>query len=88
MNCPKCHKEIGFARQVKEMDENFYKDVEPPIILMLMCDTCEEPTVMISIDTVGELEEIDTPMGIAKFPVCSCDAGILPCVTHGWNPKM
>lgn len=88
MLCPKCETDIGFARQAKEADEQYYDDVKPPVILMLMCDKCEETTVMISMDAVGGLEDVETPMGNVKFPVCTCEQGLLPCVTHGWNPRI
>lgn len=61
MQCPKCHENINIGKQVKQADMDWYQGIEPPILLMIMCDNCEEPTVAISIDGVAGFDEVVSP---------------------------
>lgn len=69
MICPSCKKDFPVGPQVQEADEQFYKgEAQPPIMLMLTCDHCEEQTVMVEFVPCTEYEEIESPLGKIKMP--------------------
>ena len=70
MQCPKCHKEVNLGQQVMDADQEWYESVEPPILLMILCDNCEEPTASVHIDSVVGFDEIVSPaLGGKKIKV-------------------
>ena len=68
MRCPKCKKDINIGKQVREADKEFYRGVEPPIMLTIFCENCEEPVAMISIDTTTGEDIIDSVVGPVHIP--------------------
>lgn len=55
MTCPKCKKDIDLGKYVGDADKEWYQGIEPPILLMLSCEHCDEQVASISIEG-GDLE--------------------------------
>lgn len=66
MQCPKCDKDLGLGRQIKEWDEMFGEDAmldgEFPIYINLICDNCEKSVGAVFIESVDNEQEIDSPI--------------------------
>lgn len=63
MNCHRCHRKINITEQIQFANEQFYEDVEPPIVLMIDCANCDAQTMMLEFIPMDEedFEEIDSP---------------------------
>lgn len=63
MTCPGCKKEIDLGLQVAHADKEFYEGIEPPMVLMIMCENCENQTAMIDIVPMeeGDFQDVVSP---------------------------